>query len=58
MIGFRIDHLNRESLTYLDFRPRRAVAVGQQQLNGAQLLVDINVGDSSLAGGDTPELLN
>jgi hypothetical protein len=58
MIDFCIAHLDLDSFNSLDFRPRWAVAVSQQQLQGTQLEIDTHVAEFSITRGDVPESIN
>jgi hypothetical protein len=58
MICFGIYHLDYDSLTNVHFGTRRAVAISQQQLNGAHLLVNVHLDVFPQAGSNTAELLN
>jgi hypothetical protein len=58
LISFNISHLNYYSVSALQLAPWRAVAVRQQQLDGANLLIHVDLVVFSLAGADPPKLLD
>jgi hypothetical protein len=58
VICFCIRHLNPDALAAHVLRSRRAVAVGQQQLNGAQLLIDIRIGILVCTRANAPQFLD
>jgi hypothetical protein len=58
LISVDIGHLNHHRVTTLKLGSRRTVAVGQEQLDGANLLVDIDFAELALACADTAEFLD
>jgi hypothetical protein len=58
LISFDIGHLDHHSLTSLKLGPRRAVAVRQQQLNRANLLVNVDLGVFASPRADPAKLLD
>src|ERR1051326_3708329 len=58
VICFGIDYLDLQSLSRLDFCPRRAIGVSQQKLNCAQLLVNVNIGVFIRSCADASQFLD
>jgi hypothetical protein len=58
LISVDIGHLNHHRVTTLKLGSRRTVAVSQEQLDGANLLVDADFAVFSLARADPAELLD
>jgi len=58
LISFDIGHLNHHRVSAFKLGPRRTVAIRQEQLDRANLLVNIDLGVFACARADPTELLD
>jgi hypothetical protein len=58
LISFDIGHLNHYCFSALQLAARRAVAIRQEQLDCADLSIDIDLGVFTFSRADSAELLD